>query len=246
MTNQEAKFTLGAYRAGGQDAGDPAMAAALAQAKNDPALGAWFARAQAYDAAVGAKLREIAPPAELRTAILAGARASTTQRSWWRQPVWLAAAAAVAVLLAVAGQFSFRRTAADAPAATALAEFAMADLGHYGHGGPEAASGRLKSWLNAPDGKVTSGLNLDFAQMQAQGCRTLKFGGREVAEVCFVRGGVEFHLYALPLGSMPELPARAVPALVARATQAAAVWSDSKFHYVLATAAGMEALKRVL
>ena len=47
MTNQEAKFTLSAYRANGQDAGDPAFAEALAQAKQDPALGAWLARAQA-------------------------------------------------------------------------------------------------------------------------------------------------------------------------------------------------------
>ena len=245
MTNQEAKFTLGAYRAGGQDAGDPAMAAALAQAKNDPALGAWFARAQGYDTVVGAKLREIAPPAELRAAILAGARASATQRSWWQQPVWLAAAAAVAVLLAVAGQFSFRRTAADAPA-TALAELALADLKVAGHGGHDTARGELKAWLNAPDGKVAAGPQLSFAQMQAQGCRTLKLGGREVVEVCFERNGLVFHLYALPREAIPELPLRAVPALVARATQAAAVWSDSKFHYVLATAAGMEALRRVL
>ena len=102
MTNQEAKFTLSAYRASGQDAGDPAFAEALRRTRDDPQLGAWFERARAHDAAVGAKLREIAPPGELRAAILAGARASTMQSSWWRQPVWLAAAAAVVVLLAVA------------------------------------------------------------------------------------------------------------------------------------------------
>ncbi len=247
MTNQEAKFTLGAYRASGQDAGDPAFAGALQRTREDPHLGAWFERARAHDAVVGAKLREIAPPAELRAAILAGARASTTQqRTWWRQPVWLAAAAAVMVLLAVAGQFSFKRAGAvDAPT-TALAELALSDLSVKGHGGHDTATGELKAWLNAPDGKLTSGLNLDFAQMRAQGCRTLSLGGRDVVEVCFVRKGLVFHLYTLPRGAMPELPARAVPALVARATQAAAVWSDSKFHYVLATAAGMEALKGLL
>lgn len=246
MTNQEAKFTLGAYRASGQDAGDPAYAEALQRTRDDPQLGAWFERARAHDAAVGAKLREIAPPAELRAAILAGARASTTQRTWWRQPVWLAAAAAVMVLLAVAGRISLKRGGEiDAPT-TALAELALTDMSVKGHGGPDAATGELKTWLRAPDGKLTSGVHLDFAQMRAQGCRTLSLGGHEVAEVCFERGGIEFHLYALPLGAMPELPARAVPALVARATQAAAVWSDSKFHYVLATAAGMDALKRLL
>lgn len=246
MTNPEAKFTLSAYRASGQDAGDPAFAEALAQAKNDPVLGAWFQRAQEHDAAVGAKLREIAPPAELRAAILAGVRASTTQRTWWRQPMWLAAAAAVIVLLAVAGQISFKRSdTVDAPTA-ALAELALSDLSVKGHGGHETATDELKAWLSAPNGKLTSGLNLDFAQMRAQGCRTLSLGGRDMVEVCFERKGLVFHLYALPSAAMPELPARAEPALVERATQAAAVWSDSRFHYVLATAAGVDALKRLL
>jgi hypothetical protein len=246
MTNQEAKFTLSAYRASGQDAGDPAFAEALRRTQNDPQLGAWFERARAHDATVGAKLREIAPPAELRAAILAGARASTTHQAWWRQPVWLAAAAAVIMLLAVAGQISFRRSAGPSVQATQLAELALSDLSVPGHRGHDAATGEMKAWLDAPDGKLTSGLNLDFAQMRAQGCRTLNLGGRDVVEVCFERKGLVFHLYALPRDAMPELPARAAPALVARATQAAAVWSDSKFHYVLATAAGMDALKRLL
>ena len=52
-------------------------------------------RARAYDAAVGAKLRDNARPVELGAAILAGARARTTQELCWRQPLRLAAPAAV-------------------------------------------------------------------------------------------------------------------------------------------------------
>ncbi|MDB6169002.1 MAG: hypothetical protein JWM88_1866, partial [Verrucomicrobia bacterium] len=80
MSNNEAKFTLGAYRPNGRDAGDAMFGEPLRQARTDPALGAWFERAQAHDAAMAAKLREIAPPAALREAILAGARASRTRR----------------------------------------------------------------------------------------------------------------------------------------------------------------------
>jgi hypothetical protein len=146
MTNQEAKFTLGAYRAGGQDAGDPVFAEALEQAKRDPALGAWLAREQAHDAIVAAKLREVAPPAGLRAAILAGAQASSTRRVRWKQPVWLAAAAAVALLLAVVGTISRGERGAVAPA-TALAELVLADLNVAGHAGHDTASGGLKAWL---------------------------------------------------------------------------------------------------
>ena len=42
MSNTEAKFILGAYRANGSDADDATFGAALAQARSDPALGAWF------------------------------------------------------------------------------------------------------------------------------------------------------------------------------------------------------------
>ena len=66
MNNNEAKFILSAYRPGGRDAGDPGMATALAQAKSDPVLGAWFARERAHDAAVAWKLRAVVPPVGLR------------------------------------------------------------------------------------------------------------------------------------------------------------------------------------
>lgn len=49
---------------------------AKAQAKGDPALGAWFAREQAHDAAVAGKLRAVVPPAGRREAIVTGARMS--------------------------------------------------------------------------------------------------------------------------------------------------------------------------
>ena len=79
MNNTEAKFILNAYRPGGRDAGEAGMVSALAQAKGDPALGAWFAREQAHGAAVAAKLRDLAPPSGLHEAILAGGRMSGRQ-----------------------------------------------------------------------------------------------------------------------------------------------------------------------
>lgn len=56
MNNDEAKFLLSAYRPGGRDAADPSVAAALDQAKRDPALASWFERQQAHD-----RSRETAP-----------------------------------------------------------------------------------------------------------------------------------------------------------------------------------------
>ena len=245
MTNQEAKFTLGAYRAGGQDAGDPVFAEALEQAKRDPALGAWLAKEQAHDAIVTAKLREVAPPPGLRAAILAGAQAGSTRQAWWKQPVWLAAAAAVALLLAVGGTFLPGGRASGEPA-TRLGEPVLADLNVAGHAGHETATGELKAWLEALGEKLAVSSGLNFAQMKAKGCRTLTLGGRELAELCFERNGLVFHLYTMPRTALPELTLGVKPTFVAQAGKAAAVWSDDTLHYVLAIGAGLDAIKRWL
>lgn len=245
MNNEEAKFILGAYRAGGQDAGDATFAEAVQRTRDDPQLGAWFARSRAHDAAMVAKLRDVMPPAGLREAILAGARASTAQPAWWRRPPAWAIAASVVVLLSVLTVWKTNEARRET-APTALMEFALSDLSVPGHRGDETAQGALKAWLTTAGSKLTTGQNLNLAQLQANGCRTLKFAGRDIVEVCFARGGVVFHLYVLPRDSWLGGAAQATPTLLAQANRAAAVWSDERFHYALATTEGMEALKGLL
>ena len=97
MNNQEAKFILGAYHADGRDAGDPMFAEALGQAARDPELSAWLEGNRKFDTVMAEKLGEIRPPAELRAAILAGGQASRPRRRWWTNPLWLGAAAVIAV-----------------------------------------------------------------------------------------------------------------------------------------------------
>ena len=101
MNNQQAKFILGAYRPDGRDATDAAFAEALAQTERDPELRQWLERQRAFDTAVVGRLRAVAPPVELKQAILAGVRASRPRAAWWLAPRWLAAAAAMAVLAGV-------------------------------------------------------------------------------------------------------------------------------------------------
>ena len=98
MNNEQAKFILRAYRPSGRDAGDAVFCEALRQAQADPALGAWFAREQAFDAAVAAKLRAVVPPLGLREAIFTGARMSSAALPPRRLPGWLAWAASLAII----------------------------------------------------------------------------------------------------------------------------------------------------
>ena len=243
MSNEEAKFILHAYRPNGADANDPAFGAALEQAKNDPALGAWFAREQAHAAAVAQRLREIAPPPGLREAILAGGRATERakpSRAFLRGP-WLALAACVALLLAV-GVAVWPKSASSSHALVAFALDDVVNGRHGGHGGPEKA---LQATLASDNVHLAHGLPVDFRTLAGTGCRTLSVAGHDVLEVCFVRNGAEFHCY---IGRADEFTSDTSngPTFIERGALAAASWADARFRYVVVGAGSLDAVKRLL
>ena len=245
MSNEEAKFILSAYRPGGHDAGDPALAGALEQARRDPALGAWFAREQAHATAIVAKLREIAPPPGLRDAVLAGMRAGQEAapplREWWRRPVWLATAAALALLLSVA---AWRLTPVQGATFDEFAVNFVARGFTLQKRGTDLAE--LKTWLAEKRGPLPAALPAEFAQLRALGCRTLSYEGRDVSLVCFERDGREFHVFVARRDDLPGLPSRDAPQFLSRDKLVAAAWSDARNHYVMVSDASMEAVRRLL
>ena len=244
MNNDEAKFILGAYRANGRDADHPLFREALAQTRNDPALGAWFARAQAHDAAIAARLREVVPPAGLREAILAGSRASRGSQPGMRFPaVWLALAASVAVLLAATIALWPNRAAAEAER---FAAFALDDTAHGKHGGHGAAAGALQVLLSQPSTRLAAGLPVDFSALRATGCRTLNFAGHDVLEVCFQRNGAWFHCYIANRADFPSLRVGAPAAFAQQAQFASASWADATHRFVVVSNAGLDAVKQLL
>jgi hypothetical protein len=244
MRNEEAKFILSAYRPGGADAANPAFADALRMAAEDPALGAWFANARAHDAAVASQLGQIQPPAGLREAILAGVRAGGKARTSglsWGWIAGLAAAAAVAISIV-----SLRAPAHPETGTTALAGFAINDMLNEKHGSQGGPSGALVSSLQASGTRMPGADQIDFEKLRETGCRTLNFGGHDLLEVCFARDGAMFHFYVTrrdgPLGNSVG----GGPSFVSEAGGAAAVWSDARFDYAVATTAGVAALRRLL
>ncbi len=243
MNNTEAKFILQAYRPGGRDAGDPAMAEALAQAARDPELGAWLAREQAHGKAVAARLREIAPPAGLRDAILAGGRATgrdgAAQRSWWARPAWLPLAAALVLGLAAWWRFAPVRGAT-------MEEFAVNFVDH-GFELPKRSADLavLKTWLGEQHGPLPEALPAKFAELHALGCRTLDFRGRAISLVCFERGGKEFHVFVARRDDAPSATDTS-PQFLDHGKFVAATWVDTKNRYVLVSTAGMDAVKQLL
>jgi hypothetical protein len=245
MNNAEAKFILQGYRPNGADAGDPTFGAAIEQAGKDPALGEWFAREQAFDRAISAKLEQIMPPADLRAAILAGGRvtaagAGAARRSWWMHPVWLGAAASVAILLALALALWPR-------SAVAFESFAVADARNSAvHGGHGHETGELQAMLNNPATPLTGKLPIDYAALHDKGCRMVQFEGRDVLEICFNRNGVWFHCYIARAADFPRLAISAVPTVAELGGAALASWTDGEHLLVVVSKTGRKNLEGLL
>ena len=243
MNNAEAKFILQGYRPDGADAADATFCAAVEQAQADPALGEWFAKQQAFDAAVSAKLAEVAPPADLRAAILAGGRvsaASTPRRNGWNQPVWLAAAAGVAVMFA-AGVALWPKQAA------AFGDFALADARLSAlHGGHGHENNELQAILNDPATKLGQKLPINFANLHETGCRTITFKGHDVLELCFKRNGVWFHAYIARASDFPRVALNSTPTFEDRGSTALASWADAEHVIVVVSKTGRKNLEALL
>lgn len=246
MTNLEAKFVLSAYRPNGSDARDPAMVEALEQAHRDPALGAWLSQEQAHSSAIAGKLRQVAPPAGLRDAIVAGVRAGQSaaprSTSTWQSPLILAAAASVAVLLTALAWWRLSPVTGRN-----LDDFALNVVAHgFVLAERSADVGQLKSWLAARSSPLPAELPASFARLRALGCRNLKFEGRDVSLVCFEEGGKEFHVFVARREDFPGRAERIAPAFDVSRHLVTTGWSDGRNHYVVVSDAALEDVKRLL
>jgi len=241
MNNEEAKFILQGYRPNGADAGDAAFCAAVEQAKKDPALGAWFAKQQAFDAAISAKLAQVTPPADLRSAILAGGgMAAPTRRRWWNQPGWMGLAASVAVMLAVT--LALWPNQAEAFTSFALADARQSET-HGGMGGPIYS---LQALFSEPTTKLGQKLPVDFDLLRSSGCRTVKYEGHDVLEFCFSRNGAWFHCYIARVTDHPRVKGGSTPALMDKDKACIATWTDGEHVVVVVSKGGRENLEALL
>lgn len=241
MNNEEAKFILQGYRPNGADTGDATFCAALEQAKTDPALGEWFARQQGFDAAVSAKLAQVAPPGNLRAAILAGGKVTAPQagRAWWNRPAWMGAAAGIALLLAVGAALWPNR-------AEALTDFVLNDVRvtvtHEGHG---HGSSVLQAAFSDPDIRLGRKIPMDFAKLHETGCRTLYCQGRHVLEACFNRDGVWFHAYVARRSDFPAEIGNAL-LITDHGSTSMATWGDDEHVVVVVSKGGRKSLEALL
>jgi uncharacterized membrane protein YbaN (DUF454 family) len=231
MNAQEAREILLLYRPGTDDANDPAVAEALAMARRDPELARWFENHCAFQEQMRARLRGIEVPPDLKAALLAEAKIIRPQ-PWWQQPAWIAAAAAVVVLLGLAG-FYLRAPSSDRLAnfqsrmiSTATREYQM-DL-------VTNDMRQLRQFIAARGAPADYDLTQGLEKLSLTGGGLLRWRNHPVAMVCFDRGDKQMlFLFVLKRAAIQDPPPE-TPRLSKVDDLLAVTWSRGENVYLLA------------
>jgi hypothetical protein len=256
MDKQRCRFLLRAIRPNGADASDPTLREAADQARTDPELSAWFAREQAIDSCISAKLGSVEPPADLRAQILSGS--ALEERRRWRQPWFLALSAAAALVALAAGIYTAlpsrpRVSPFDQVVAAAFNEVqgSMA-LSYY-----SAAITDVQTWLVSEHAPAPGRIPVCFSRFKTIGCRTFDWDGVHASVVCFRVPGLYrdasgasidavMHLFTVNQASCSGGTATGEPMVFTKADHSVATWRDADRFYVLMVRAPEPALRTFL
>ncbi len=259
MNREEARLILQSYRPGGQDAGDPQFAEALALAKQDAELAAWFARQQKFDAQISHEIKSLPAPPDLKAKILAQGNpqrqkiVELSAQAWWRNlfsfssPVSWAMATVVLIVLSVAvfwkpskGQPRF----ADYSAQMAFA--AVNDANHVDVENKDMK--QVVAWLAEHHGEnkfvLPVALNGDSGLM---GCRVLDWHGQKVSMLCYGLSNSEHvDLFVAEVKIFSDAPLEDKPQFVSSGGMPTASWSHDGKAYLMVGHGDMTALEKIL
>lgn len=231
MTIQEAKQVLLLYRPHAVDSHDPETAEALLLARQDPELGRWFEEHCGFQKAVRQKLCQVPVPPQLKNRILQERK--IVRPSWWQQPAWLAVAAAVVILTAVA-PLLFTPDRPD-KLADCRARLVRETLRSYQMQIMTNDLEQVRRFLGqqgAPaDYRVPPSLN----RMTVTGGGKLKWRGNPVSMVCFDKGGGHMlFLFVVSRSAVKEAPSPTRPEVKQVSTLGTASWTEGNNTYILA------------
>jgi hypothetical protein len=233
MTQSEAREILLLFRPGTADDAEPQMREALALARQDRELGLWFEQHCALQAALRDKFRQIPVPAQLRERLLAAPKVIRVQ-VWWQKPVWLAAAAAVALLLSLAALW-MRPSPPDRFAnyqarmvSTALRE------GSYQMDVVTNDMREVRQFLAGKGAPADYDVAPGLGRLQLTGGGALRWRSHPVSMVCFDRGDKQMlYLFVMDRSAVKDPPAE-TPQLTKVNRVVTASWSRGNKTYVLA------------
>ena len=231
MTPSQAKEILLLYRPGTADAEDPQIVAAVDLARQDPELARWFERHCAFQNAMRAKLRQIEVPVHLKAALLAQQNI-VRPPIWWQRPVWLSAAAAVLLLLGLAGLWL--KPASPDRFANFQARMVSTALREYRMDLVTNDMRQLRQFIAGKGAPAEYQLTKGLEKLQLTGGGCLQWRSHPVAMVCFNRGDDQMlFLFVMKRSALKDPPAETPQ--VSKVTELQTVsWTQGEYTYVLA------------
>jgi len=243
MNSLEARFILEACRAGNPDDSDPKIAEALRAMESDPELAQWFAATQECDRAVIAKLKSVPVPADLVERIRAGKSVTDTGASRWPRRQWLALAALVVVLAALAALLVPRSVPGDLAAfRNDMADFMDRRWDHtFDLSDPEFV--KVKQWLESRTDSIQIDVPLTLAASRTIGCKTFSWHGNTATLICFMpkSAGTIVHILIVNRSALTDAPGEE-PQLAKLANWNSAAWSRGDKVYLALTTAEADKL----
>jgi uncharacterized membrane protein YbaN (DUF454 family) len=233
MNNEEAKLILQAYRPGGLDASDPLFAEALEHARRDPELQKWFAEEQALDSQIQSKLRSaVAVPRDLKANLLA-LRKIIRPVPWLFQPMKLAAAAAVVLLLGLSAFLLLPQKPTQlALFREKMVRCSMQEHGHITFESPDIA--KIQQWLQARGVDANFELPAGLQGKPAQGCRVVDWNGQKATMVCFVLDtGEHVDFFVMDRTGLPDMPENGAPQFASANGLMTVTWAKGGKVYLL-------------
>ncbi len=244
MNNDAAKFVLSAYRAGGQDAGDPEFREALKQAEIDPNLRDWLKQEGVLDTAMADGLRQVRPPGDLKAQILAGGRVTRPER--WRWPLRLALAAIVILAAAIV----FTRLDLGNPEKVTVSDWQKEALDFLSNNpqldllSPKSA--KLTAYLRAHNSPTLRDLPRTLNVLSTIGCKELERNGRRISIMCFNgEDGKMVHLVITKREGVLDLKVKE-PMIAEHNGWAMATWPEGNHSVMLVRRGTVEELRHYL
>lgn len=243
MNRDEVRGILSAYRPANGEPPDPFIAEALREAARDPELSRWWEEEQVFDQAIAAKVQGMPVSVELKSRLLQTAPLAISARhSWSRRITLLAAAIAISAVLFSSWRGPFQPAVSLADYRDEMISFVrIAPSLEMETNELSLLLGHLEKTGAPSDISILPKLR----ELEATGCRTLRFRGQDVALICFKReDGRLAHLFFMESATLPRLSSAGDRTHAAQGEWMTAAWSERGHTYLLAVQGDQSALEK--
>ncbi len=247
MDSQQARTILACYRPGLDDPQSAPFAEALEQARRDPELARWLEREAAFDATIGARLRDAPVPPGLQARILAG-RPAAAPVVWWRQPVVALTSLAVVLLGALVAVTLVRR-GSSSDFASYREQMGALVAGDYKMDVETRELPEIQDFFARRQWPADYSVPAGLQDYPLEGAMAVEWHGHRISVICFGAEGddsKDLWLFVADRATVPDAPSSTVPEFAPTGKLTTASWASAGKVYLLAGRGDEQSLREFL